>query len=225
MSRPDVIRVAPLVRRRVRLPKRDAAYSAGDAARSIYAVRAGTLKTHFTSRNGREKVAGFHLPGEIVGLDSLASATHPVSATALEDASLCEIPADALKTRATEFAALHHRLVENFGESSRRDRELATMLVLMSADERIATFLLDYSSRLAARGYAASEFLLRMTRDDIGNYLGLKLETVSRVLTRLANTGFIAVRSRHIAILDRDALQSVSTGTFVPSQSVDGARN
>lgn len=216
MRRSDVARIAPLVRRRVRLAKGDLAYRSGDAVRSVYAVRAGMLKTHFTSRNGREKVVGFHLPGEIVGLDSLATSIYPVNATALEVASLCEIPVDALQTRAADTAALRHRLIETFGESSRRERELTAMLVLMSADERVAAFLLELSGRLSARGYAASEFLLRMTRDDIGNYLGLKLETISRVLKRLARAGLIAVRTRHVVLLDKEALQAIADGDAQP---------
>lgn len=217
MSPQDVLRVAPLVRRRVRLVKRDAVYRSGEALRSVYAVRAGMLKTHFISRNGREKVAGFHLPGEIVGLDGLGSAMHAVSATALEDSSLCEIPADTLKVRAGDIGALRQRLIANFGESTCRDRELAAMLSLMNADQRVTAFLLELSDRMSARGYAASAFQLRMTREDIGNYLGLKLETISRVLARLAGAGLITVQSRQIGLLDRDALRAIADGTVQDS--------
>lgn len=200
--------------RRVRLVKRDAVYRSGEAARFVYAVRAGMLKTHFISRSGREKVAGFHLPGEIVGLEGLAIAAHAVSATALEDSSLCEISAEALKVRAGDVGALRQRLMASFGESTCRDRELAAMLAQMSADERVTAFLLELSGRMSARGYAASAFVLRMTRDDIGSYLGLKLETVSRVLARLASAGLIAVRSRQIELLDQDALRAIADGAM-----------
>lgn len=212
MNRFDLARVAPLVRRRIRLTKRGNVYDAGNPVQSVYAVRAGMLKTVFTSSNGRDKVVGFHVPGELVGLESLGSDSYLVSAVALADTSLCEIPADVLKSRASDIAALQQRLIEAYGESARRERELMAMLVLMSAEERVSAFLLEISRRLAPMACAESEFLLRMTRADIGSYLGVQLETVSRVLTRLSSAGIIAVRARHVAILDRAELQRVANG-------------
>lgn len=212
MKQTDITRVAPLVRRRVRLFKGDPVFRPGDDAHTVYAVRVGTIRTSMCTSAGRNRVVAFHLPGEIVGLDSVAHATHTCGATALEDSSLCVIPSDALKAQAAHITPLRERLLEALSDEARRERDQALMLSHMTAEERVATFVLGLSARLAARGFAASEFLLRMSREDIGSHLGLKLETVSRILSRMACAGMLRVRSRHLTILDREKLEGVSKG-------------
>lgn len=212
MHRSDITKVAPLVRRRVRVLKGDALFRPGDAADAVYAVRVGTIKTCITTASGRNQVVTFHLPGEIIGLESLVQVTHACRATALEDTSLCLIPSDVLKAQAVHIAPLRNRLLEAFSHEARHQRDQAVMLGQMTAEERIATFLLTLSERLSARGFAASEFLLRMSREDIGSHLGLKLETVSRILSRMGGAGLLRVRARNVAILDRESLEHVSRG-------------
>ncbi|CAG2152569.1 Transcriptional activator protein Anr [Cupriavidus yeoncheonensis] len=212
MKQTDITRLVPLVRRRVRLLKGDTLYRPGDDAHTIYAVRAGTIRTSMCTAGGRNHVVAFHLPGEIVGLDSVAHATHTCEATALEDTSLCVIPSAALKAQAAQLTSLRDRLLEAFSLEARRERDQAIVLGQMTAEERVATFVLGLSARLSARGFAASEFLLRMTREDIGSHLGLKLETVSRIFSRMAGAGMIRVRSRHLTILDRVKLEDVTKG-------------
>jgi len=207
MRQADVAKIALSDRNRVRIYKGDVLYNVGDPIRAVYAVRVGTFKTRVTIEDGRSQVLGFRLPGEILGIDSLMQPTHGTAAIALEDSSLCMISSETLRFWLADIPALRQRLLLALLQETHQDRTLLTMLGLMSADERMAGFLLSLSDRFAARGFAASEFMLRMTREDIGSYLGLKLETVSRVLSRLAGAGIIEVRSRHIEILDRAALR------------------
>lgn len=212
MRQAEVARLVPLVRRRIRLLKGDALYRTGAAAAEIYAVRVGTIKTTVSTECGRSQIVRFHLPGEIVGLDSLTRAQYQSCAVALEAASLCVISTERLQALTADFGPMRQRLLNALGDEAQQDRHMVTMLGLMSADERVAGFLLSLSERLSVRGYAASEFLLRMSREDIGSYLGLKLETVSRTLSRLISAGLIAVRARHVRILDKGTLADISRG-------------
>lgn len=189
------------------------AFGSGDALESLYAIRLGSFKSSLHTADGREQVTGFHLPGELLGLDAIGGGRHGSDAVALEDSELCVVPWDRLEELANEFP----RIGRNFHRVM--SRELASgqgiMLLLgrMSAEERLAAFLLNLSQRWAALGYSASEFVLRMSRDDIGNYLGLKIETVSRMFSKLREKGLIEAHQRDVRILDAAGLERlVSTG-------------
>ncbi|WP_144140146.1 fumarate/nitrate reduction transcriptional regulator Fnr [Paraburkholderia sp. BCC1884] len=187
----------------------EALYRSGDHFENIYAVRSGSMKTIMAHRDGREQVTGLRLAGEALGLDGISDDTHACSALALEDSTVCIVPYTALKSLCREIGSMQERLHKLMGEQI--VREAAQMMVLgsLSADERVAAFLLDVSERNAQRGYSWSEFNLRMTREDMGSYLGMTLETVSRTLSRFQKRGLIDTQGKHIRIVDLEALRQV----------------
>ncbi|CAM2196079.1 fumarate/nitrate reduction transcriptional regulator Fnr [Paraburkholderia sp. A1RI_3L] len=187
----------------------EAVYRIGDPFESLYAVRSGSLKTVMAHRGGREQVTGLRLAGEALGLDGISEDRHACSAIALEDSSVCIIPYGALKTMCREVSAMQERLHRLMSEQL--IRESAQMMVLgsLSADERVAAFLLDISERNAQRGYSSAEFNLRMTREDMGSYLGMTLETVSRTLSRLQKRGLIDTQGKFIRIVDIEGLRQI----------------
>lgn len=211
--------------RKVRLRKGEFLYLLGDPVISLYVISVGTLKTHVTTEDGRTQVVGFHFPGDIVGLDSLARPHYVSYATALEDTKLCLLPMDALREMAAAMPALGNPLFLALDGQAQRARALQTMLALMTAEERLVTFLLWLADSLAARGFSSSEFVLRMSREEIGSYMGLTLETVSRQFSRLAESGLIRVRHRTISLLDKRALQAIAERPMIsayPSMPADG---
>ncbi|MFJ4292615.1 helix-turn-helix domain-containing protein [Cupriavidus sp. NPDC089707] len=195
--------------RSVRLRKGQPLYLIGDPATALYAIRVGTVKTHVTSEDGRTQVVGFHFPGELVGLDSLARTRYVSYATALEDTELCVIAIDPGRA-ATAAAPAAAQLFLALDYQARRARAMQTMLALMTAEERLVTFLLWMADGFAARGFSSSAFILRMSREEIGSYVGLTLETVSRQFSRLAEIGLIRVRHRCIELLDKPALRAIA---------------
>lgn len=184
-------------------------YRSGEAFSNLYAVRSGSLKTVLTHRDGREQVTGIHLAGEALGLDGISDDTHTCNAIALEDSSVCIIPYDALKALCRETGAMQHRLHKLMGEQIVRETSQMMLLGSLNAEERVATFLLDVSERHAKRGYSPSEFHLRMTREEMGSYLGMTLETVSRMLSRFQKRGIIEMEGKLIRIADFTALRSM----------------
>lgn len=184
-------------------------YRCGDAFDNLYAVRSGSLKTTMAHRDGREQVTGLRLAGEALGLDGISDDRHACSATALEDSTVCIVPYVALKRLCREIGSMQERLHRLLGEQI--VREAAQMMVLgsLSADERVAAFLLDVSERNAQRGYSSAEFNLRMTREDMGSYLGTTLETVSRTLSRFQRRGLIDTQGKFIRIIDLEGLRQV----------------
>jgi CRP/FNR family transcriptional regulator, anaerobic regulatory protein len=187
----------------------EALYRSGDSFDHLYAVRSGSLKTTMTHRDGREQVTGLRLAGEALGLDGISDDKHACSATALEDSTVCIIPYVALKKLCREIGAMQERLHKLMGEQI--VREAAQMMVLgsLSADERVAAFLLDVSERNARRGYSSAEFNLRMTREEMGSYLGTTLETVSRTLSRFQKRGLIDIQGKLVRIVDLEGLKNL----------------
>jgi CRP/FNR family transcriptional regulator len=169
----------------------EALYRSGDPFYSLYAVRSGSLKTMMTHRDGREQVTGLRLAGEAFGLDGISEDNHACSAVALEDSTVCIIPYVALKHLCREISSMQERLHKLMGEQIVREATQMMVLGALSADERVAAFLFDVSERNARRGYSLAEFNLRMTREEIGSYLGMTLETVSRTLSRFQRRGLI----------------------------------
>ncbi|WP_231586548.1 fumarate/nitrate reduction transcriptional regulator Fnr [Cupriavidus basilensis] len=187
----------------------EALYRAGDAFQSIYALRSGSFKTVVAHANGCEQVSGFFLTGETLGLDGICTEQHACDAIALEDSAVCVIPFHLLEALCREMRSLQqqvHRML-----SSEIVRESGVMLLLASlcAEQRVAAFLLNISARQKARGYSPRELALRMTREEIGSYLGMKLETVSRTLSRFQRDGLISVHGKRISLLDLDALDRI----------------
>jgi CRP/FNR family transcriptional regulator len=174
-------------------------YRSGEAFESLYAVRSGAFKT-VVSHDGDEKVTGFYLSGELLGLDSISSGRHGYSAVALEDSEVCAIPFAALEKMAASVPMLQHKLFQVLSGDISRDQGLMLLLGSMSAEQRLAAFLLSLSRRYLRLGFSASRYTLRMTREEIGNYLALTIETVSRLMSRFQKEALIAVQQRDIEI-------------------------
>ena len=184
-------------------------YRSGDAFDSLYAVHSGAFKSVGVSRQGDEKITGFHLPGEILGLDAINSGRHGYGAVALEDSEVCVIPFAQLEQMALRAPALQHQLFKALSGDISRDQGLMLLLGSMTAEQRLAAFLLSLSRRYQRLGFAAMSFVLRMTREEIGNYLGLTLETVSRLLSRFQREGLTATRQREIELKNFDGLMEM----------------
>ncbi|WP_293029696.1 helix-turn-helix domain-containing protein [Pandoraea sp.] len=184
-------------------------YHAGDPFENIYAVRAGSFKTQLFNPEGREQITGFQISGELLGLDGITGGRHDCDAIALEDSQVCVIPFKHLEQLSFDMPTIQHMVHRLLGAEISRERKLLMVLGNMCAEERVASFILDFSARLTARGYSSSEFNLRVTREEIGNYLGMKMETVSRIFSRFQDAGYIAMRQRLIRIVDLDGLRAV----------------
>ncbi|MGQ9723864.1 MAG: fumarate/nitrate reduction transcriptional regulator Fnr [Tepidimonas sp.] len=195
-----------LVGNRRRVRRGGTLFSAGDAFTSLYAVRSGFFKTSVTTADGRDQVTGFQMAGEILGLDGIVQDKHSCSATALEDAEVCVLPFDKLEQLSRESSALQRHVHRIMSREIVRDQGVMLLLGSMRAEERLAAFLLNLVQRLHARGFSKSEMVLRMTREEIGSYLGMKLETVSRTFSRFQDDGIIEVKQRYVRILNPDAL-------------------
>jgi CRP/FNR family transcriptional regulator, anaerobic regulatory protein len=181
-------------------------YREGDRFQFIYAVRSGTFKSSLTLPDGREQVSGFHMAGELMGLDGVAQGAHASTSIALEDAEICAIPYAQLNELASQSPGLQHVVSKLMSREIVREHSLMMLLGSMNAEERLAAFLLNLSQRLKARGYSASEFHLRMSRAEIGSYLGMKLETVSRTFSAFQQQGLLEVDKRHIRIVNLEGL-------------------
>lgn len=188
-----------------------ALYRPGDPFGSIYAVRTGSFKTVVMHREGREQVTGFRIVGDTLGIDGIASGRHSCEAIALEDSSVCVMPFDLLEFLCREVKAIQHHVHQMLGAEIVRESTLMMLLGSTTAEERVAAFLADLSRRWQARGYSAAAFTLKMTREEIGSYLGLKLETVSRMLSRLQGRRLIEVHGKDLRILDIDRLRKPAT--------------
>lgn len=196
-----------LTRAKRRVAKGSALYRSGDVFESLYAVRSGSFKSVGISRNGEEKVTGMHLPGEVMGLDAINARKHGYDAVALEDSEVCIIPFAQLARLAQRLPQLQGQLLRILSGDISRDQGLMLLLGGMDAEQRIAAFLLSLSRRYERMGYAATRFSLRMTREDIGSYLGLTLETVSRVFSRLQRDGLLAAQQKEVELKDLPQLR------------------
>ncbi len=186
----------------------DYLYRRGAKFRSLYAIRTGFFKTQVLHEDGFEQVTGFQMVGEIIGMDAISSESHTCDAVALEDSEVCELPFSKLEALSRKLPSLQRHVHKIMSREIVRDHGIMLLLGTMRAEERLAAFLLNLSQRFDARGYSPLVFQLRMTRQEIGNYLGLKLETVSRTLSSFQEAGFITVRNKMVEILDLKTLQS-----------------
>jgi CRP/FNR family transcriptional regulator len=182
-------------------------FRVGEPFDSLYAARTGFFKTKLLLEDGREQVTGFHMAGELMGMDGIGTERHTCDSVALEDSEVCVIPFERLEGLSREVEALQHHFHKVMSREIVREHSVMMLLGSMRAEERLAAFLLNLSQRLSTRGYSPTEFILRMTREEIGSYLGLKLETVSRVFSKFQEEGFIAVQQKNIRILDPKRLR------------------
>ncbi|HEV6964502.1 MULTISPECIES: fumarate/nitrate reduction transcriptional regulator Fnr [Roseateles] len=205
----DLSRLDGLVAKRRTVQRGDHLFRNGERFEALYAVRTGFFKTCVNSEDGRDQVTGFQMAGELLGLDGISSDHHHCDAVALEDSSVCVIPYSQLEELSREFTVLQHQFHKIMSREIVRDHGVMLLLGNMRAEERLAAFLLNLTQRLQARGFSASSVVLRMTREEIGSYLGLKLETVSRTFSKFQEEGVLDVKQRQITVLDLQALQGL----------------
>lgn len=205
----ELERLDDLVSTRRRIKRGDHLYRAGEVFDSIFAIRSGFFKTDVLLEDGRDQVTGFQMAGELLGLDGISTEHHTCNAIALEDSEICSIPFSRLESLSREIHTLQRHFHKVMSREIVRDHGVMMLLGTMRAEERLAAFLLNLSQRFTARGFSHAEFYLRMTREEIGSYLGLKLETVSRAFSRFQEEGYIAVQQKHIRILDVNGLKSL----------------
>jgi CRP/FNR family transcriptional regulator len=207
----DLDRLDGVIKRRQSIEKNKFLFRLGDPLKSVYAIRSGTFKTYLTNPDGTEQIIGFSFPGELLGMDAISEESHICTAKALETSSICEIPFERLESLAREIPGLQHQLFRLMSKEIQQDQNLMLLLAQMTAETRLASFLLGLSERLNKRGYASHEFNLSMSRGDIANMLGMAVETISRLFSHFQDIGLLKVERKHINILNLDKLRKLAT--------------
>lgn len=207
-----------IIERKKPIQKGQVLFSAGNELKSIYAIRSGTIKSYTITEQGDEQITGFHLAGDLVGFDAILWRTHPSFSQALETSMVCEIPFETLDMLSGKMPNLRQQIMRLMSGEIKSDQEMILLLSKKSAEERLAAFIYNLSRRFAQRGFSPREFRLTMTRSDIGNYLGLTVETISRLLGRLQQNEILSVKGKYINILDLDALTKLAGQHHLPQQ-------
>ncbi|MFS1704307.1 fumarate/nitrate reduction transcriptional regulator Fnr [Aestuariibacter sp. GS-14] len=210
-----------IIERKKPLHKHDKLVKAGDKFNSLFAVRAGSFKSFVSSKDGEEQIIGFHFPGDIIGFDALRENTHQSYTQALETAMVCELPYETLDKMSVQFPKLRHQIMSFMSAEIKHDHDLMMLLNKRTAEERLIYFLAHLSKRFEERGFSPRQFNLSMTRNEIGNYLGLTVETISRLLTRFQKEGIIQVDGKLITILDFEAMDAKLHSMDIPTIAVD----
>ena len=211
--RPDEFeQLDTVIKQSHRLKKGEFLFRSGESFHSLYAIRTGFFKTTVASQDGRDQVTGFFMSGELIGMDGICTHSHSCDAVALEDSEVCELPFGHMEALSKEIPSIQTHFFRLMSREIVRDQSVMLLLGNMRAEERIAAFLLNLSQRLHHRGFAANDFILRMSREEIGSYLGLKLETVSRTLSRFHQEGLIMVEHKHIKLLKPEMLNQMVSG-------------
>jgi len=216
----EIQRLETLASTRRKLKRGHHLYRTGAPFEAIYAIKTGFFKTDVLMEDGRDQVTGFQMAGEILGMDGISLEAHSCNAVALEDSEVCIIPFAQLEQLSSEIRTLQRHFHKVMSREIVRDHGVMMLLGTMRAEERLAAFLLNLSQRFTARGYSSAEFHLRMTREEIGSYLGLKLETVSRAFSHFQDSGLIGVQQKHIRILDSAGLKAVLSRTSPPVAAI-----
>lgn len=219
---PDPLLVDWVVRRRRVLGRGETLFRPGDSADTLVAVRSGSIKTFLCTGDGRVQVTGFHFAGDVLGLAALDAARHCCGAEALEPSAVCEVSARRLCDAAREFPDLYRQLVGLLRLEMQRSEQLLLMLGRRTAEEKLASCLISLWSRLTGGDPARGDFTLSMSRSDLGNHLGIAEETVCRVLGRFEQQGLLAMRRRHMTLLDPARLQQVAEGLVPAAPQASG---
>jgi len=209
----DIERLDQIIGRRRRLVRDERLYQMGEPFRSLYAVRFGHFKTYQVNAAGEAQITGFQMAGELLGMDAISGDRHHCDAVALEHSEVCEIPFDHLEGLFGQVPALLRHFHRMMSQEITREQNVMLLLGNMRAEQRFAVFLVNLSARYAARGYSSTRFQLRMSREDIGNYLGLTIESISRLLSRFKKQGLVQVDKREVVLLEPDRLKAMAAGT------------
>ncbi len=206
----DIDRLDNIIQRSKPLRKGEHVYRESEPFTSVFAVRSGSVKAYKITGDGKEQITGFYFPGELLGVDGIAYYRHSVSAKALETAAVCEIPFKRLEELSTTLPSLQRHFFKLMSQEITQDQQLITLLSKNSAEQRIASLLLSISARSARLKLSATSFRLPMSRTDIGNYLGLTVETVSRIFSRLQKAGLLDVENKEIRMLEIDKVRKMA---------------
>lgn len=209
LSESELNRIDDLVAVRRKVKRGTPLFRSSEKFTNLFAIRTGFFKTSVTTEDGRDQVTGFQMAGEVMGLDGIVNDFHTCDAIALEDAEVCVMPFDQIEELSREVSTLQRHVHKIMSREIVRENGVMLLLGSMRAEERLAAFLLNLVQRLHARGFSQNELVLRMTREEIGSYLGLKLETVSRTFSRFAEDRIVEVKQRYVRIINPDALQDI----------------
>lgn len=210
LEKNDMDQLDDIIKRTKPYQKGEYLFQHGDNFDALYAVRSGSVKTFSQDDKGDEQITGFYLAGEMMGLDAVHEGSHPCSAIALETTSVCKIPFNNLEKLSSQLPSLQHQLLRIMSKEITEDQALLILLGQKSAEERVAAYLVNMSDRMEKRGFSALEFNLSMSRKDIGNYLGLTIETISRTFSHLQQEGLINSQRKHVEINDPDKLRMLA---------------
>lgn len=195
-------------------------YRVGEAFNRIYAIRSGSVKTCISTDDGRLQITGFHVPGELLGLNAIDERRYNCEAIALETTAVCEISVDCFEELARQIPSVHYQMLRMMSREIKHNQELMLLLGKKNAEERLATYLLSLSRRFAMRNYSPTQFNLSMSRGDIGNYLGIAEETVSRIFTRFQEEGVVTIERRHIVLNDLERLSGIAREPYTATAQV-----
>ena len=209
MPQHEVAQLDSLVQERIRVEKGQPLFRQGESLDAIYGLRIGSLKTQLEEASGHVQITGFYLPGEVMGLDGMADGQHCSSAIAMEDSEVCVVRLNQIDEVSRYVPTLQHQVRRLMSKEISRSHQVMMSLGSLRSEQRLAAFLLNLSERLSSLGYSSTDFIMRMSREEIGNYLGLTLETVSRLFSRFAKDGLIRVSQREVKILDILALRDL----------------
>lgn len=221
LNKTEIESLDDIIERKKPLHKHDTLVEAGDKFTSLYAVRAGSFKSFVTDKEGEEQIISFHFPGDIIGFDGLSDDTHQSYTQALETAMVCELPYSTLEKMSEQFPKLRHQIMRFMSAEIKQDHEMMMLLNKRTAEERLIYFIAHLSGRFEERGFSHRQFNLSMTRNEIGNYLGLTVETISRLLTRFQKEGIIKVDGKLITVLDFAAMDKKLHSMDIPTLCVD----
>jgi CRP/FNR family transcriptional regulator len=213
MDEAEIIRLDEVIGRRRRIQRDERLYQMGELFTNLYAIRFGHFKTFQVNPSGDQQVTGFQMGGELLGMDAISGDRHHCDAVALEDSEVCEIPFSRLEELFAHIPTLLRHFHRILSQEITREQNVMLSLGSMRAEQRFAVFLVNLAARYAARGYSGTSFQLRMPREDIANYLGLTIESISRLLARLKKQGWIKVERRQVELLDPPMLKALAAGT------------
>ena len=213
----DMNKLDQIIGKRSRVLRDERLYEMGAPFRNLYAIRFGHFKTYQVNAAGEQQITGFQMAGELLGMDAISGDRHHCDAVALEDSEVCEIPFTRLEDLFGQVPTLLRHFHRIMSQEITREQNVMLLLGNMRAEQRFAVFLVNLSSRYAARGYSPTNFQLRMSREDIGNYLGLTIESISRLLSRFKKQGWVKVDKREMTLLEPAMLKALAAGTEVCS--------
>ena len=209
----DVNRLDQIIGRRHRIMRDESLYRMDDPFVNLYAIRFGHFKTYQVNASGEQQITGFQMAGELLGMDAISTDRHHCEAIALEDSEVCEIPFSRLEELFASVPSLLRQFHRIMSQEITREQNVMLLLGNMRAEQRFAAFLVNLASRYAARGYSSTQFQLRMSREDIANYLGLTIESISRLLSRFRKEGWLEADKRDITLLQPVLLKAMAAGT------------